>query len=197
MKRTFDFITALVLVSILSPLILLVAILVRLKLGSPVLFSQIRPGLFAVPFKILKFRSMTNAKDEHGIILPNTQRMTKFGTFLRSTSLDELPSLFNVIKGEMSLVGPRPLLMEYLALYSDFQKRRMEMKPGITGWTQTHGRNALSWDEKFKLDIWYVDHQSLWLDVKILWITMIKVIKREGITHAEDIAMPRFTGNNT
>lgn len=138
---------------------------------------------------------MTNAKDINGNLLSNDQRMTKFGSILRSTSLDELPGLFNVIKGEMSLVGPRPLLMAYLPLYNDFQKRRMEVKPGITGWTQINGRNALSWNEKFKLDIWYVENRSLLLDIKILWLTIIKVFKREGITHEGDVAMPRFKGN--
>lgn len=196
MKRLFDFIFSFFGLVFLLPAIIFLAIVIRFKLGTPVLFKQTRPGLQGKPFKMVKFRSMTNAKDANGNLLSNADRLTPFGKFLRSTSLDELPGLFNVLKGDMSLVGPRPLLMDYVPLYNDFQKRRMEVKPGITGWTQINGRNALSWDEKFKLDIWYVDNRSFILDMKILFMTFKKVLIREGISHAGDVAMPRFTGNN-
>lgn len=179
----------------LSPILLILAALVRFKLGSPVLFRQKRPGLGSVPFQMLKFRSMRDAVDAHGTTLPDAERLTSFGRLLRSTSLDELPGLWNVLVGNMSLVGPRPLLMEYLPLYSPEQARRHEVRPGITGWAQVNGRNALSWDEKFALDVWYVDHQSLWLDIKILFLTVLKVFKREGISAAGEATMPRFTGS--
>lgn len=155
---------------------------------------QVRPGKNGKPFMMIKFRTMTNEMDESGNLLPNERRLTKFGEWLRSTSLDELPELFNVLKGDMSLVGPRPLLMEYIPLYNDFQKRRMEVKPGITGYAQINGRNALTWEEKFELDVWYVDNRTFWLDIRILFLTLYKVIKREGIAHNNDVAMPRFRG---
>ncbi|WP_225911519.1 sugar transferase [Desulfuromonas versatilis] len=180
---------------VLSPLFLVLALLVRFKLGAPVLFRQARPGWKARPFTIYKFRTMLDARDPQGKPLPDEQRLTGFGRFLRSTSLDELPELLNVVKGEMSLVGPRPLLMEYLGRYSPEQARRHEVRPGITGWAQVNGRNALSWEEKFRHDVWYVDHQSLSLDVKILWLTLIKVIRREGISAEGYATAPFFLGN--
>ena len=194
-KRFIDFTVSLFGLLFLSPILIFLILVIAMKLGWPVFFTQVRPGFNSKPFRMIKFRSMTNAKDRKGNLLSNAQRMTPFGKFLRSTSLDELPGLINVLKGDMSLVGPRPLLMDYLPLYNDFQKRRMEVKPGITGWTQVNGRNSLSWEDKFKLDVWYVDNRSFWLDIKILWLTLIKVFKREGITHAGDVAMPRFKGN--
>jgi sugar transferase EpsL len=194
MKRCFDLIVGSVALLVLSPLIFLLSVVVRLKLGSPVLFSQLRPGMNGKPFKIIKFRSMLDKRDEQGNLLPDEERLTRFGTFLRSTSLDELPELFNVLKGEMSLVGPRPLLMEYLENYSPEQARRHEVKPGITGWAQVHGRNAISWEEKFELDVWYVDHHSLRLDIKILWLTLGMVLKREGISTEGYTTSPFFTG---
>ena len=194
-KNIIDFVIALIGIILLFPLMLLISFFVYFKLGTPVLYRQVRPGLNGKPFKIYKFRTMTNERDENGKLLSNDKRMTKLGSFLRSTSLDELPELLNVLKGEMSLVGPRPLLMDYLPLYNDFQKRRMEVKPGITGWAQVNGRNALTWDEKFKLDVWYVDHINFYLDLKILLLTLKKVFIREGISHEGDVAMPRFTGN--
>ena len=194
MKKIFDFTVALGALAILSPVLGVVAIIVRAQLGAPVLFCQTRPGLQGKPFSILKFRTMTNARDAQGNLLPDAQRLTRFGRFLRSTSLDELPELFNVLKGDMSLVGPRPLLMEYLPLYTPEQARRHEVRPGITGWAQVNGRNALSWEEKFAMDVWYVDHRSLWLDVKILVLTVRKVLARDGINAAGEATMPRFTG---
>ena len=195
MKRLFDFFASLLGLIVLSPFLIIISFLVWYHHGRPVFFSQKRPGLHGKPFYLIKFRSMTNETDEAGNLLPNEQRLTRFGNFLRSTSLDEFPELINVIKGDMSLVGPRPLLMEYLPRYNAFQKRRMEVKPGITGWTQINGRNALTWDDKFKLDVWYVDNQSFWLDIRILFKTFLKVIKREGISHQGDVAMPHFYGN--
>jgi len=193
MKRTFDIINVLVGLLLIWPLILLLALLVRFKHGSPVFFCQIRPGLHGQPFKMYKFRTMTDERDAVGSLLPDEQRLTRFGQFLRNTSLDELPELINVLKGEMSLVGPRPLLMEYLPLYSPAQTRRHEVHPGITGWAQVNGRNAISWDEKFKLDVWYVDHQSFWLDMKILFLTVKKVLARDGISAEGEATMPKFT----
>jgi lipopolysaccharide/colanic/teichoic acid biosynthesis glycosyltransferase len=193
-KRLFDLLLALPGVVLLAPLMSLLAALVRIKLGSPIFFDQLRPGLEGKPFKLYKFRTMTNAKDKDGKLLPDERRLTKFGRFLRSTSLDELPELINVLKGEMSLVGPRPLLMEYLPLYSPEQARRHEVLPGITGWAQVNGRNAISWEEKFKLDVWYVDNVSLWLDLKILWMTFVKIFKRDGINAEGHVTMPKFTG---
>ncbi len=168
---------------------------IRRKLGSPVLFIQQRPGLHGKPFRMVKFRTMTDARDAAGQLLPDAQRLTPFGCFLRASSLDELPELWNVMRGEMSLVGPRPLLMEYLPLYSPQQARRHEVRPGITGWAQVNGRNAISWADKFALDVWYVDHRSLWLDVRILWLTMRKVLVRDGISAAGEATMPRFEGD--
>ncbi|WP_424255502.1 sugar transferase [Desulfoprunum sp.] len=179
----------------LSPLLLCLAVLVRVKLGTPILFSQTRPGLHGKPFTLYKFRTMTDGRNASGNLLPDAQRLTGFGRFLRSTSLDELPELINVLRGEMSLVGPRPLLMEYLPLYSPEQARRHEVRPGLTGWAQINGRNALSWEEKFKLDVWYVDNQSLWLDMKIIFLTVWKVFRRDGISAEGEATMPRFTGS--
>lgn len=194
-KRSVDFLIAGVGLIFLFPVLIFIAWQIRRKLGSPVLFCQVRPGLRGRPFRMVKFRTMRDALDSSGKPLPDAERMTPFGNFLRSASLDELPELWNVLKGDMSLVGPRPLLMEYLPLYSTEQARRHEVRPGVTGWAQISGRNALSWDEKFKLDIWYVDHQSLWLDIKILLLTVKKVFVREGISAAGDVTMPRFTGS--
>jgi lipopolysaccharide/colanic/teichoic acid biosynthesis glycosyltransferase len=179
----------------LSPIILLLVVLVRIKIGSPVLFSQERPGLMGKPFKMIKFRSMTNACDSYGNLLPDAERLTRFGKFLRASSLDELPGLWNVLKGDMSLVGPRPLLMEYLPLYSPEQYRRHEVRPGLTGWAQVNGRNALSWEEKFTLDAWYVDNHSFWLDIKILFLTVKKVLGRDGISADGHVTMEKFKGS--
>lgn len=194
-KRLFDFSTAAVALIILFPVFVVVAWNVRRTMGSPVLFRQIRPGRSGRPFEMIKFRTMRDAYGADGQALPDAERMTSFGQFLRASSLDELPELWNVLKGEMSLVGPRPLLMEYLPLYSSTQMRRHEVAPGVTGWAQINGRNALSWDEKFVLDVWYVDNQSFWLDLKILWLTVKKVLAREGISAAGEATMTRFTGN--
>lgn len=195
MKRFFDVLLIILCSPILFFLFCLVAILVRIKLGSPLLFKQTRPGLRGKPFTMLKFRSMTNAADKEGNLLPDELRLTRFGRVLRSTSLDELPGLLSVLKGDMSLVGPRPLLMEYLPLYSSEQARRHEVRPGITGWAQVNGRNAISWEDKFKLDVWYVDNHSLWLDIKILFLTVKKVFVREGISAAGEATMSKFTGS--
>lgn len=195
MKRAFDLVFTSLAILTLSPLLVFLGGLVRTKLGSPIVFKQLRPGLHGKPFVLLKFRTMTNERDEQGRLLPDRERLTPFGRFLRSSSLDELPELINVLKGEMSLVGPRPLLLEYLELYSADQARRNEVRPGITGWAQVNGRNDLSWEEKFKLDVWYVDNQSLWLDLKILWLTLAKVILREGISAQGHATAPCFKGN--
>lgn len=196
MQRAFDFILALCgLVALALPLLLLIW-LVRSKLGSPVFFRQVRPGQYGKPFEMVKFRTMTSERGPDGQLLPDAFRLTPFGRFLRVTSLDELPELWNVLKGDMRLVGPRPLLMEYLPLYTREQARRHEVRPGITGWAQVNGRNAITWEEKFKLDVWYVDHQSLWLDVKILLLTVKKVLVRDGISAEGEATMPRFTGSN-
>ncbi len=168
---------------------------VRRKLGSPVFFTQVRPGLHGRPFKMVKFRTMTDERDPDGHLLSDAVRLTPFGRWLRATSLDELPELWNVLKGNMSLVGPRPLLMEYLPLYTPEQTRRHEVSPGITGWAQVNGRNSISWEDKFELDVWYVEHRSLWLDIKILWLTVRKVVMRDGISAAGEATMPRFTGS--
>jgi len=197
MKRAFDLFVALMVIMLLSPVIAVVAVLVRIKLGSPVLFRQQRPGLDAKPFYVYKFRTMLSVCDEHGELLPDEKRMTPFGSFLRRFSLDELPQLINVLKGELSLVGPRPLLMEYLPLYNAEQSRRHSVKPGITGWAQVNGRNAISWEDKFKYDVWYVDHQSFWLDIRILWLTILKVVRSEGISQAGNVTMERFQGSDT
>jgi len=196
MKRILDLCVAGSLLVILSPLIVIVAVLIKLKLGLPIVFTQQRPGLHAKPFYIYKFRTMTEERDLLGDLLPDEQRLTLFGKTLRGFSIDELPQLINVIKGELSLVGPRPLLMEYLPLYSFEQARRHEAKPGITGWAQVNGRNAITWEEKFELDIWYVDNYSFWLDIKILWMTVMKVIKSEGISQSGHATMPEFKGGS-
>ena len=196
MKRLFDIVASVAILTIFSlPLLVLVG-LVRIKLGRPVFFTQVRPGLGGKLFKLIKFRTMTDARGPTGELLPDADRLTPFGRMLRSTSLDELPELWNVIKGEMSLVGPRPLLVEYLPRYSPAQARRHDVRPGITGWAQVNGRNAISWEEKFELDTWYVDNQSFWLDLRILWLTLRKVVVREGISAAGDASMPPFTGSH-
>lgn len=194
MKRIFDIIAALAAILLLWPFLAVIALLVSIYLGSPVLFRQVRPGLGTAPFEIYKFRTLTDQRDPEGILLTDEQRMTRLGAFLRRTSLDELPELFNVLKGDMSLVGPRALLMEYLPLYSSEQARRHQVRPGITGWAQVNGRNALKWEEKFNLDVWYVDNWSFWLDMKILCMTFIKVLKMEGISHAGQATMEKFKG---
>ncbi len=194
-KRIFDIIFALLGVIILSPVLFVVALLVYLKLGSPIIFTQKRPGLNGKPYVMYKFRSMTNKKDKDGNLLPTEQRLVPFGNKIRSTSLDELPELFNVLKGDMSLVGPRPLRMDYLGLYSEEQARRHEVKPGITGWAQIHGRNKLDWPERFKMDVWYVDNQSLWLDIRIILKTCVIVVLREGVNPENEMIMSRFQGN--
>lgn len=193
-KRYFDLLCILLSLPLLVPGVALVALLVRVFLGAPVLFVQKRPGQDARPFLMVKFRSMVDLRDAGGNLLPDEQRLTRFGRFLRATSLDELPELWNVLKGEMSLVGPRPLLMEYIDLYTTEQARRHEVPPGITGWAQVNGRNGLSWEDKFRLDVWYVDNQSLWLDLKILFLTVWKVISREGITAEGEATTSRFKG---
>lgn len=197
MKRVFDHLLALLALLALCLPLLFLTWQIRRKLGSPVLFRQVRPGLHGEPFEMVKFRTMTDARDASGALLPDAQRLTPFGRFLRASSLDELPELWNVLKGEMSLVGPRPLLMEYLPLYSPEQARRHEVRPGITGWAQINGRNAISWADKFALDVWYADHRSLWLDVRILWLTVRKVLVRDGISAAGEATMPRFEGDKT
>ena len=194
-KRLFDMLAAAGALLLLAPVLLLLAVLIRSRLGSPVLFRQARPGRGGEPFTMLKFRTMTDERDEQGQLLPDADRLTGFGRWLRSTSLDELPELINVLRGDMSLVGPRPLLMEYLPLYNERQRRRHDVRPGITGWAQVNGRNAITWEEKFELDVWYVEHQSLWLDLRILWRTVIAVLKRSDIEHEGEATMPRFTGN--
>lgn len=195
MKRLFDILLSACGLLVLTVPLLALSWLVRHKLGSPVLFTQVRPGLHGKPFSMIKFRTMTDARDASGALLSDAQRLTPFGRFLRSSSLDELPELWNVFRGEMSLVGPRPLLMEYLPLYSSQQTRRHEVRPGITGWAQVNGRNAISWADKFALDVWYVDHRSLWLDLRILWMTVRKVLVRDGISAAGEATMPRFEGD--
>ena len=194
-KRLFDIVGSFCGLVLLAPVIAFVAWQVSRKLGSPVLFRQVRPGLAGKSFEMLKFRSMRDAMDPEGKPLPDSERMTPFGSFLRSSSLDELPGLWNVLKGDMSLVGPRPLLMEYLPLYSPEQYRRHEVQPGITGWAQVNGRNAISWEDKFKLDIWYVDNQSLWLDIRIILLTVKKVLLRDGISADGEATMAKFTGS--
>lgn len=195
MKRLFDLLASVIGLFILAVPLALLAWQVRRMLGSPVLFTQVRPGLHGKPFRMIKFRTMTDTCGPDGQLLPDAERLTPFGRWLRSTSLDELPELWNVLRGEMSLVGPRPLLMEYLPLYSPEQARRHEVRPGITGWAQVNGRNAISWADKFALDVWYVDHRSLWLDVRILWLTVRKVLVRDGISAAGEATMPKFEGD--
>ncbi len=195
-KRLLDIVVSATALLLLSPLLLYLAYLIRKNLGSPVLFQQIRPAQGGKPFKMIKFRTMRDAVDKQGKPLPDSERLTPFGQKLRASSLDELPELWNVLKGEMSLVGPRPLLMEYLPLYNAQQMRRHEMKPGITGWAQINGRNATTWDERFAHDIWYIDHYSFWLDLKILCLTFKKVWQKDGINAAGEATMPKFTGNS-
>ena len=196
MKRIFDLVVTFFGLLLLLPVITLTALILISNLGLPIFFKQSRPGLNRKIFNIYKFRTMTNERDKEGILLSDEARLTKFGKFLRSTSLDELPSLWNVLKSDMSLVGPRPLLLEYLPLYSTQQARRHEVKPGITGWAQVNGRNAITWGEKFDLDVWYVDNQSIWLDIKILWLTVKKVIMRDGINQVGQSTMESFKGND-
>ncbi len=195
MKRLFDLAVSLPLLLLLSPLLAGLALAVRLKLGPGVFFRQKRPGLHSQPFEILKFRTMTDARDASGQLLPDADRLPAFGRFLRSTSLDELPELLNVVAGDMSLVGPRPLLMQYLPRYSPRQARRHEVRPGITGWAQVNGRNAVTWEEKFEMDVWYVEHQSLTLDLKILWLTFLTVLRREGISQPGQATAQEFMGS--
>jgi lipopolysaccharide/colanic/teichoic acid biosynthesis glycosyltransferase len=195
MKRVFDLLASAIGLLLLAVPLALLAWQLSRNLGSPVLFTQVRPGLHGKPFRMVKFRTMTDARDASGALLPDAQRLTPFGRFLRASSLDELPELWNVLRGEMSLVGPRPLLMEYLSLYSPEQARRHAVRPGITGWAQVNGRNAISWADKFALDVWYVDHRSLWLDLRILWLTVRKVLVRDGISAAGEATMPKFTGS--
>lgn len=196
-KRLLDILASAIGLLLLSPVMALVAWRISRKLGSPVLFRQVRPGLNGRPFEMIKFRTMRDAADAAGNLLPDSERMTPFGSFLRSSSLDELPELWNVLKGDMSLVGPRPLLMEYLPLYSQEEYRRHEVRPGVTGWAQINGRNALSWDEKFKLDIWYVDNRSLWLDLKVILLTLKKVVVKDGISADGHATMPHFKGSSS
>ena len=194
-KRLFDLVLALVVLVLFLPVILLVAFLIRLKMGAPVIFRQQRPGYRGKPFYLYKFRTMTAEVDEKGNLLHDEKRLTPLGAILRKLSIDELPQLFNVIRGELSFVGPRPLLMEYLERYSEEQARRHEVKPGITGWAQVNGRNAITWEEKFKLDVWYVDNRSFWLDMKILWLTLVKVLRAEGISGEGTATMTKFMGS--
>jgi lipopolysaccharide/colanic/teichoic acid biosynthesis glycosyltransferase len=194
MKRLIDLFVVTLALPFWGPILLLTAAVVRWRLGRPVLFRQKRPGWRAIPFELLKFRTMTNECDAQGNPVPDAARLTRFGRFFRSTSLDELPELINVLKGDMSLGGPRPLLMEYLERYSPEQARRHEVRPGLTGWAQIHGRNAVTWERRFELDVWYVDHRTLWLDIRILASTLVKVLKREGISATDNATMPKFTG---
>lgn len=195
-KRIFDLLLLLLSLPVLLPIGLIVALLIRIKLGSPVLFRQERPGLEGRPFELVKFRSMLDAREADGTLLSDEMRLTDFGHKLRASSLDELPELWNIAKGEMSFVGPRPLLMQYLPLYSKEQARRHDVLPGVTGWAQIKGRNALSWDEKFRFDVWYVDNRSLWLDIKILVLTLGTIVSRKGVSADEHVTMPPFEGNN-
>lgn len=194
LKRLVDIVASAAVLVVLSPVLAVTALLVRVKLGSPVLFRQVRPGLDERPFGLIKFRSMTDARDAHGELLPDARRLPPFGRWLRSTSLDELPELWNVLRGDMSLVGPRPLLMQYLPLYSPEQRRRHEVRPGLTGLAQVEGRNALTWDEKFAADVRYVDRQSLWLDLTIIARTVTMILRRDGISAPGEATMPPFTG---
>jgi len=193
-KRALDIVLSALALIILSPVALIVTIAIRLTMGPPVIFSQVRPGLHGKPFVMYKFRTMLDLYDEKGNLLPDEMRITKLGKFLRRSSLDEIPEFWNVLKGDMSLVGPRPLLMEYLPLYTKEQARRHEVKPGITGWAQVNGRNAISWEEKFKLDVWYVDNVNIWMDLKILLLTLLKVLRREGISAPDHATTPKFEG---
>lgn len=194
-KRLFDILFSLGWLLLFSPLLLVVAVLVRVKLGSPILFWHERPGKDGRPFRMVKFRSMTDARDAAGKLLPDNDRLTPFGRFLRASTLDEFPEMWNVLRGEMSVVGPRPLMMSYLPRYNAFQRRRMEVKPGVTGWAQINGRNAIDWDQKFALDVWYVDNRSMWLDLRIIYRTFFKVFARSGIDHSKEQPMPEFLGD--
>jgi sugar transferase EpsL len=195
MKRAFDLLAGIILIILSAPFLLILAMTVRLFMGSPIMFRQTRPGLGGRPFNLLKFRTMSNLVNDEGVLLPDEKRLTNFGRFMRKYSLDELPQLINVVKGDISFVGPRPLLMQYLERYTPKQARRHEVKPGITGWAQVNGRNAVSWEEKFELDIWYVDNQTFWLDIKILWLTLMKVLKAEGISGEGSATMREFMGS--
>jgi lipopolysaccharide/colanic/teichoic acid biosynthesis glycosyltransferase len=197
MTRTFDFVVPLALLMLLFPVFIFLVIFIRCLVGSPVFFLQVRPGLRGKSFQMVKFRTMTDERGLNGELLPDADRLTRLGRFLRSSSLDELPGLWNVLKGDMSLVGPRPLLVEYIGLYSSEQARRHEVRPGITGWAQVNGRNALSWEEKFKLDVWYVDNHSLWLDIKILFTTIETVLVRDGISGEGEVTMSKFRGGSS
>ncbi len=194
-KRGLDLLVLAIVSPIAVPVVGIVALVLRIKMGSPILFRQLRPGYQSKPFTVLKFRTMTSDRDENGLLLPDDKRLTKLGTFLRRLSLDELPQLWNVLKGEMSLVGPRPLLMQYIGRYSPEQARRHDVRPGITGWAQVNGRNAVSWEEKLRLDVWYVDHCGLGVDIKIFAMTMKKLVLREGISHGGHATMPEFKGS--
>ncbi|MGV8073276.1 MAG: sugar transferase [Syntrophobacteraceae bacterium] len=193
-KRIFDLALAIPAFMICAPVLVGIGVLLRVFLGKGIFFCQERPGVHGKSFRIYKFRTMTNCRDEKGKLLPDSERLTRLGRFLRSASLDELPEVFNVLKGDMSIVGPRPLLMQYLDRYNREQMRRHNVKPGITGWAQVNGRNAITWEDKFKLDVWYVDHQSLWLDLRIIALTLMKVLKREGISHEGHATMEEFLG---
>jgi lipopolysaccharide/colanic/teichoic acid biosynthesis glycosyltransferase len=195
LKRLFDITLSIILIIIFLPFYIVVSFLILINMGSPILFRQQRPGLNDEIFGIYKYRTMTNEKDKYGNLLPDEQRILGIGKFIRSTSLDELPQIFNVLKGEMSFVGPRPLLIEYLDRYNDTQKKRHDVKPGITGWAQVNGRNAIGWEQKFEYDVWYVENQSFWLDIKILWLTFLKVIKRSDISSESSATMEAFKGN--
>lgn len=197
MKRTVDILFSVLGLLFFAPVLVIIALKLYREMGAPVLFRQTRPGLSGKPFQMIKFRTMSDATDSNGSPLPDAERLTELGRFLRSSSLDELPELWNVLKGDMSLVGPRPLLIEYLPLYSREQARRHEVRPGVTGWAQVNGRNAISWDEKLALDVWYVNNKSLWLDLKIIWFTIRTVIKREGISAAGEATMSKFTGSKS
>ncbi len=196
MKRTFDLIVSITVLLLTLPLTGIIAIIVMLKMGRPVLFKQRRPGLYGQPFILYKFRTMTDEKDEHGQLLSDTERLTSFGIFMRSLSLDELPQLLNVIKGDLSLVGPRPLLMDYLVLYNEKQKKRHTVKPGITGWAQVNGRNTITWEEKFEMDVWYAENRTFLTDMRIIFMTVKKVIEREGITEEGESTATAFEGND-
>ena len=197
LKRLLDIVVSVVALAVLMPIVIIIVWQIKKKIGSPVFFKQLRPGILGKPFEMTKFRTMSNELDVSRVLLPDEDRLTLFGLFLRSTSFDELPELWNVVRGNMSLVGPRPLLMEYLPLYSPEQARRHEVKPGITGWAQINGRNSITWEEKFKLDVWYVDNQSFWLDLKILFLTVKKILNRDGINAYGEVTMPRFNGVKT
>lgn len=196
MKRALDLLLVILALPVWVPVLVVLSMMVRASIGSPIVFTQVRPGMNGRPFKLIKLRTMTNAVDAAGKLLTDAERLTEFGSWIRATSLDELPELWNVLRGEMSLVGPRPLLTEYLPLYSSDQARRHTVPPGVTGWAQVNGRNAITWEEKFRLDIWYVDHRTMWLDLKILLLTLMRVFLRHGISAAGEATMPRFVGSS-